>query len=72
VKLSDAILAFLAEHRGETFCADCLALKLRGAREMTSSAILEVEGRGARRMYGVCSVCGNRRLVADLPPLDSA
>ena len=64
--LADAVLEFLAEHRDETFCAGCLALKLRGTRGMTS-AIVEVEGRGVRRVYGVCSVCGNRRLVASLP-----
>ena len=65
MKVSDAIVQFLEEHRDEKFCAACLALKLRGTREMTS-AIAEVEGRGVRRAYGICSVCGNRRLVASL------
>ena len=70
MKLADAILGFLAEHRGETFCAGCLAVKLRGTRELTSSALFEVEGRGVRRVYGVCSVCASHRLVASLPPPD--
>jgi len=68
--LADEVLRFLAEHRGETFCSGCLALKLRGAPEIPSSALFEAEGRGARRAYGVCSVCGNERLVASRPPLD--
>ncbi len=67
--LADAVLRFLGEHQGETFCAGCLALKLRGTRE-TSSAIFEVEGRGVRRVYGICSVCRRQRLVASLPPPD--
>jgi hypothetical protein len=71
VILVDAILELLTEHRGESFCAGGLALKLRGAREMTS-AIAQVEGRGVRRVYGVCSVCGNQRLVASLPPSGGA
>jgi hypothetical protein len=67
--LADAVLEFLAEHRGETFCAGCLALKLRGA-QATSSALFKVEGRGVRRVHDICSVCRRPRLVASLPPLD--
>ncbi len=68
--LADAVLNFLAEHRGETFCSQCLAMKLKGTHALTSSALFEAEGRGARRAYDVCSVCGNERLVASRPPLD--
>ena len=67
MKLSDAVHAFLTEHLGESFCVECLALKLRGTPDIPSSAIFEVEGRGARHVQGICSVCGNRRLVASLP-----
>ena len=67
--LADAVLEFLGEHRGETFCSGCLALKLRGT-HATSSAIFEVEGRGVRRVHDICSVCRRQRLVASLPPLD--
>ncbi len=66
-KLSAVIVAFLREHRGEAFCAGCLALKIKGTRDLASAAIFEIEGWGVRRMHGVCSACGNRRLVAGLP-----
>ena len=71
MRLADTVLGFLREHRGETFCTGCLALKLRGTPEIPSSALYEVEGRGARRMYGTCSVCQHERLVASLPVTDS-
>jgi len=67
--LAEAVLGFLREHQGETFCSGCLALKLRGT-HATSSAIFEVEGRGVRRVYGLCSVCRRQRLVASVPPAD--
>jgi hypothetical protein len=66
-KLSAVIVAFLREHRGEAFCAGCLALKIKGTRDLASAAIFEIEGWGVRRRHGVCSACGNRRLVAGLP-----
>jgi len=72
--LADAVLGFLSEHRGETCCAGCLALKLRGTHATSAIfatvAIFEVEGRGARRTYGICSVCRRPRLVVNLPPPD--
>ena len=68
--VADTVLRFLAEHRGETFCSGCLALKLRGTLEIASSALFEVEGRGVRRVYDICSVCRRPRLVATLAPLD--
>ena len=67
---ADAVLGFLSEHRGETFCAGCLALKIATSVIFATSAIFEVEERGARRAYGTCSVCQRPRLVASLPPLD--
>ena len=64
MSLAETIIHFLTERRGQTFCTECIALKVRGARELASSAILEAEGRGARRVHGRCSVCGKERLVA--------
>jgi hypothetical protein len=64
MKTSTIILRFLREHPGELFCVRCLAQKLTGGTEITSTAIFEAEGLGARRTYGRCSACAQQRLVA--------
>lgn len=64
MKISTLVLRFLREHPRELFCVRCLAQKLTGGNEITSTAIFEAEGLGARRAYGRCSVCQQQRLVA--------
>ena len=63
----DTILAFLRKHPSEAFCVRCLSVKITGRPQMASSAISEAEGRGVWRVYGLCSGCGQRRLVASVP-----
>jgi hypothetical protein len=62
--LRDAILEFLRSHRGETFCARCLAAAVNTRR--ADIQIRELEGWGARRRDGTCARCGERRLVSGL------
>jgi hypothetical protein len=60
---SEAILRFLEQHRGEMFCADCLADALFPTK-FVYSAIVQLEGAGTHRSEGRCSACGKRRLVS--------
>jgi len=53
---------FLGEHRGEMFCAACLAASL-DVRGRVDRAIFAAEGNGADRRYGACSRCGKERLL---------
>jgi hypothetical protein len=68
---AQVILRFLTEHRGGAFCAECLAMKVFGMKEVTSTAILQAEGLGAQRHQGLCTVCGRRRLVSEVPDRSS-
>jgi len=63
-KLSAIIVFFLRRHPDEALCGRCLAGKLTGRPQVTSSAICRAEGLGVRRAYGQCSACGQNRLVA--------
>ena len=65
-RLAATILGFLHEHPDEAFCGRCLARKLTGRPNVTSAAICGAEGLGARRTYGLCSICGESRLVASV------
>lgn len=63
--LVEAVWQYLEAHRGEGFCARCLAVALATATRL-DHAISIAEGRGARRRHGRCSTCGARRLVCGL------
>jgi hypothetical protein len=65
--LVEALWQHLDTHRGQTFCARCLAGAL-GAAGRLDRAISIAQGRGARRRQGRCSMCGARRLVCGLAP----
>jgi hypothetical protein len=56
---------FLERPRGEMFCAACLhmAIKATGRLDL---ALIAAEGRGARRVYGDCPMCGRPRLLCGL------
>ena len=60
-----AILRFLGEHPGKAFCADCIATRLFGGKNV-DVAMRHLEGNDVVRQHGVCSACGKRRLVARL------
>jgi len=57
-----ALWSFLVDHRGAMFCSRCLATAI-GATSRIDRALMDAEGRGGRRRYGRCSVCGRERLV---------
>ena len=61
-----AILRFLGEQTGKTFCADCISTRLFGGKNI-DVAMRHLEGNGAARRHGICASCGKRRLVAGLP-----
>jgi hypothetical protein len=61
-----AILNFLGQHRGATFCADCIAARLFPGKNI-DVAMRHLEGNGMNRHHGRCSACGKSRLVASLP-----
>ena len=65
VDKSEALWRFLEQHRGNMFCTPCLSTAL-GTRGRLDRAVMGVEGRGARRFYGVCATCGRPRLVCGL------
>jgi hypothetical protein len=67
VTTTTLVIRFLREHPGEMFCAHCLAVKLMGRVTVSSGAMFEIEGLGAERRHGRCSVCGEKRLVAGVP-----
>ena len=60
-----AILRYLGEQTGKAFCADCIATRLFGGKNI-DVAMRHLEGNGAVRRHGVCASCGKRRLVAGL------
>src|SRR5205814_5847158 len=60
------ILNFLGQHRGSTFCTECIAAKLFPGQTI-DVAMRTLEGNGLRRLHGPCSACGKARLVASLP-----
>jgi hypothetical protein len=63
--LTDSLWRFLAEHRGEMFCTQCLAKALLTTRRI-DRVVLAAEGRGALRRHGVCGACGKDRLLCGL------
>jgi ribosomal protein S27AE len=63
-RIREAVLAFLADHRGRVFCAACIEAVMRTS--AAEIALRQVEGLGARRHHGECSRCGRRRLVSGL------
>jgi hypothetical protein len=65
VRQNDVIWAFLEAHRGKMHCTQCIANALASTRRI-DRAILAAEGRGARRQYGSCAVCGRERLLCGL------
>jgi hypothetical protein len=62
---NDVVWAFLERHRGTMHCTQCIANALTATRRI-DRAILAAEGRGARRQYGNCTVCGKERLLCGL------
>jgi len=66
IGIAQAVTAYLAQHRGEEFCAKCLSAELFGGRDI-DVPMRQVEGSGVQRFHGRCSVCGKLRLVATLP-----
>src|SRR5262249_11454080 len=60
-----ALWQFLSLHRGQAFCAACLAAAL-GVTGRIDRAIMGAEGRGARRHHGPCGSCGKDRLTTGL------
>jgi hypothetical protein len=62
VDKAEALWRFLEQHRGSMFCTRCLSTAL-GTRGRLDRVVMRVEGRGARRVYGVCAMCGRPRLV---------
>ncbi|HMH53709.1 MAG TPA: hypothetical protein VK548_25980 [Candidatus Acidoferrum sp.] len=65
VTQSAALWEFLASHRGQMFCTQCIATALFATKRV-DRAVLGAEGRGARRQYGTCSSCGKERLLCGL------
>jgi hypothetical protein len=63
---AQVIVRYLTRHRGKAFCAECLARKVFGMKEVTSTAIFQAEGLGARRHQALCAACGRRRLVSEV------
>ena len=63
--LGEALWLFLESRRGDAFCSACLAAVLEAPRRI-DRALMEAEGRGARRRYGPCATCGKDRLLAGL------
>lgn len=64
-KRNQIILAFLERRRGERFCAECISGTLF-ARKSVDNSLRQLEGLGARRRHGICSMCGRPRLVSGL------
>jgi hypothetical protein len=65
LNLGRAVWRFLEKHRGRMFCAQCLGRAL-GVPRRLDRAVIAAEGRGARRHYGPCAICGKDRLVCGL------
>jgi hypothetical protein len=63
--IREALWRFLESHRGQMFCAQCLATAV-AATQRLDRALLGAEGRGARRRHGRCSACGKDRLLCGL------
>jgi hypothetical protein len=66
VTQSAALWSFLAAHRGQMFCTQCIAKSLSASKRI-DRAVIGAEGRGARRHYGTCASCGRERLLCGLP-----
>jgi hypothetical protein len=66
-RTSFAIIRFRREHPDEAFCIRCLELNIRGGLKLSSATTFEIEGLGALRRQGRCSVFGEKRLVAVMP-----
>lgn len=60
-----AVWRYLEAHRGQMFCTQCLARALGIARRL-DRAVIAAEGRGARRRYAPCVLCGKDRLLCGL------
>ena len=60
-----ALWRFLSDHRGQKFCTACLAEGI-GASGRIDRVLIAAEGRGARRVYGDCAICGRSRLLSGL------
>jgi len=65
VTQSEALWKFLESRRGEMFCTQCISNALMATKRI-DRAILSAEGRGARRQYGSCVICGKERLLCGL------
>lgn len=65
--IKEAVLAFLAEHRGDAYCTDCVAHAL--AIKNPDAGLRAAEGHGAWRRHGYCTWCGRARLVSRLAPI---
>jgi hypothetical protein len=65
VRQHDVVWGFLQSHRGQMHCTQCIAKALTSTQRI-DRAILAAEGRGARRLYGLCVVCGRERLLCGL------
>lgn len=59
----DRVLAFLRDHPGKLWCAECMAVKVGLPRARTANVFLAAEGiNGFRRRDAVCASCARRRL----------
>jgi CRP-like cAMP-binding protein len=65
VDKAEALWRFLEQRRGNMFCTPCLSTAL-GSHGRLDRAVISAEGRSARRVYGVCAMCGQPRLVCGL------
>ena len=66
-RTQEAIHRFLTEHRGQAFCAYCIAQDLFHGRDI-DVAMRHLEGSGVHRCHSQCDGCGKARLVASVPP----
>ena len=64
----EALWRFLEQRRGSMFCTPCLSTALESHGRL-DRAVMAAEGRGARRVYGVCAMCGRSRLVCGMTAL---
>jgi hypothetical protein len=64
--IQEAILRFLKEHPGQTFCADCISRRLFAGKDI-DVAMRHLEGNGVHRHHSQCVSCGKARLVASVP-----
>jgi len=65
-RTQEAIHRFLTEHRGQAFCAYCIAQDLFPGRDI-DVAMRHLEGNGVHRCHSQCDDCGKARLVASVP-----